>query len=64
MKPETIKINCPSCKKEQKPIPMEMGDKTIKCISCGRFMKYHWRSNVVTEVRRPDNNSSGGTELY
>ena len=64
MKHKEIQIRCPVCSMLQNPISANMGDKILKCSGCGKHMKYHWRSNVVTEIRKPAHNDSGGTELY
>ena len=64
MKPKLIEIKCPNCKKENKPIPADMGDKTIQCQKCGKFIHYGHRSQKIEITKRPDRESSSGLLLY
>lgn len=60
MQPKMIKFECPRCKYTNKPIPAGMGDKTIKCFSCGIYIKYGWRKQKIEIVERPERISSSG----
>lgn len=64
MKPKLIEIKCPKCKSENKPIPAGMGDKTIKCQRCGKFIHYGHRKQKIEIIDRPERIASSGLVLY
>lgn len=64
MSPRLIVPVCPNCKKKNKQIPADMGDKTIKCQRCGNFIHYKWRENKMIIVDRPERANTSGLVLY
>lgn len=64
MAPKMIEMVCPNCTFKNKPIPAGMGDKTIKCRVCGKFIHYGFRKNEIKIVDRPDRTSDSGLVLY
>nr|DAS42833.1 MAG TPA: alpha-aminoadipate carrier protein [Caudoviricetes sp.] len=59
-----IEFRCPHCKLWNKPITADMGDKTIKCNSCGSYIHYKFRTSEFEIVKRPGRTSSSGLILY
>ena len=64
MKPRLIDIKCPKCKIENKPIPADMGDKTIQCKKCGEFIHYGHRKQKIEIINKPERISSAGKTFY
>lgn len=64
MRPRLIDFKCPKCKTENKPIPADMGDKTIQCQKCGEFIHYRHRSQKIEIIDRPERITSSGLVLY
>lgn len=64
MKPKLIEIKCLNCKTENKPIPADMGDKTIQCQKCGEFIHYGHRKQKIEIINRPERVTSSGLVLY
>ena len=64
MRPILIDIKCPKCKMKNKPIPADMGDKTIQCQKCGEFIHYGHRSQKIEITKRPERVTSSGLVLY
>ena len=60
MAPRMIEVICPNCGYKNKPIPADMGDKTIKCSSCGLYIHYKFRKAEFETVKRPDRTTSSG----
>lgn len=60
MAPRLIEVICPSCKGVNKSIPADMGDKTIKCCECGKFVRYKHRTGTFEIVSRPEKEESSG----
>ena len=59
-----IEIRCPHCKNERIFIPADMGDKTIKCQICGKYIHYGWRKQKIEIVNRPERNTASGLTFY
>lgn len=64
MSPRLIKIKCPKCKAENKPIPADMGDKTIQCQKYRAFIHYGHRKQKIEIIDRPERVASSGLTLY
>lgn len=64
IKPKLIEIKCPKCKTENKPIPADMGDKTIQCQKCGKFIHYGHCNQKIEITDRPERVTSSGLVLY
>ena len=64
MSPRLIDIKCPKCKTKNKPIPADMGDKTIQCQKCGEFIHYGHRNQKIEIIKRPERITSSGLVLY
>lgn len=60
MRPRRIEIRCPKCRMKSKPIPVDMGDKTIKCQNCGEFIRFRHRTHEIEIIDRPERVSSSG----
>lgn len=59
-----IEIYCPYCQSKSNPIPIAMGDKTIKCRTCGKYIRYGWRKGNVEIVTRPERTTAAGLTFY
>lgn len=64
MSPRLIVPVCPNCKRENKAIPRDMGDKTLKCQRCRKFIRYKWRENRMMIIDRPERATTSGLVLY
>ena len=60
MAPRMIEICCPNCGHESEPIPADMGDKTIKCRICGKYIHYGWRKQEIEITDRPERKEASG----
>ena len=60
MEPEKIEIKCPHCHFAVGNVSSSMGDRTIKCQNCGRYIHYSFRRNEVKITHRPERSTSSG----
>lgn len=60
MAPRMIQIKCPNCHLHAGSIPAGMGDKTIKCQICGKYIHYEWRKQKTEIVGRPERTTASG----
>lgn len=60
MTPKIIEIKCPNCHGYAGSIPAGMGDKTIKCRICGKYIRYKSRTSEIVTVNRPERVTSSG----
>lgn len=60
MTPKMIEIKCPYCHWSAGNIPAGMGDKTIKCKICGKYIRYKFYENEIEIVNRPERVTSSG----
>lgn len=60
MAPRMIEIKCPNCRWSVGSVSAGMGDKTIKCKICGKYIRYKCRSNEIEIMSRPERVTSSG----
>lgn len=63
-KPLLIAIECPECGHSSKPIPADMGSKTIKCAVCGKYIYYSYSDGSVSIVPEPEREKISGRLIY
>ena len=64
MAPKKIEIKCPNCHLYAGSTSAGMGDRTIKCRICGKYIHYSFRRNEVEIASRPERNTSSGHTFY
>lgn len=60
MAPRMVQIKCPNCHSCAGNIPVAMGDKTIKCRICGKYIHYGWRKQEIEITDRPERKEASG----
>lgn len=64
MAPKMIEIKCPNCYWPAGNILAGMGDKTIKCKICGKYIHYTSHRNKTKIASRPERTTSSGLTFY
>ena len=59
-----MKIQCEKCGCDENVIPIGIGDITILCAGCGRYIHYFWRENKTEISSRPERKTSSGLTFY
>lgn len=60
MAPRMIEIKCPNCRWRAGGVSADMGDKTIRCKICGKYIRYAFRENQIEIAGRPERSTSSG----
>lgn len=63
-KQKLITIKCPNCNSMIGNTTETQGNVTIRCKTCGTYVKYLWRKKETIRTTRPERNTSSGTILY
>ena len=64
MVPRKIEIVCPKCNYKNRSIPADMGNQTIRCAFCGRYIHYSWRTGKIEITNRPERTTASGHSFF